>query len=198
VIAVEPVPEMRAKLAQTSPGAQAVDGTAERLPLPDGAADVITAAQAFHWFDADTALPELHRVLTPTGHLVLLWNSRDLNDPLQAALEDVLAPLRGAAIGQQAEGWRGPLDRSPLFGELEERRFRLEQQLTVEALCDRVRSTSFVASMTPVDREALLVEVRALAHGLPEPFAFRYVTEVYVIPRSSDRASIEGGTSIEG
>ena len=63
VIAVEPVAEMRAKLT----GVQALDGTAEEIPLPDGSADVITVAQAFHWFDHERALPELHRVLKPGG-----------------------------------------------------------------------------------------------------------------------------------
>lgn len=194
VIAVEPVPEMRALLE----GVEIVDGTAESLPLPDGCADVITVAQAFHWFDLDRALPELHRVLAPDGQLVLFWNSRDLDDPLQRQVEDLLAPRRGAVIAQQEHAWRGPLASSGLFGEAEERRFGYAQQFTVDDLCDRIASTSFVAAMRPVDREELLVRVRALAYGLAEPFPFRYVTEVHRIPRTSDRAVGDRGTSIKG
>jgi hypothetical protein len=52
--------------------------------------------------------------------------------------------------------------------------------------------------MSPIDREELLVRVRALAAGLEEPFPFRYISEVHVIPRSSDRGPGEGGTSIQG
>jgi hypothetical protein len=37
--------------------------------------------------------------------------------------------------------------------------------------------------MSPVDRDSLLVRVRALAHGLDEPFPFPYLTEVHVYPR---------------
>lgn len=194
VIAVEPIAEMRAFIE----GAEVVDGTAEDLPFPDGAADLVTVAQAFHWFDLDRALPELHRVLRPGGQLALVWNMRDLNDPLQRAVEDLLAPLRDEVPGQQLGSWREPLERSPLFGTGGTREFRYEQRLTADDLCGRVASTSFVAAMRPVEREELLVRVRALAHGLDEPFAFPYKSEVHIVPRSSDRGAEAGGTSIKG
>jgi SAM-dependent methyltransferase len=180
VVAVEPIPEMRALI----PDVEAVDGTAEELPFADGAADVVTVAQAFHWFDHDRALPELHRVLRRGGALALVWNMRDLDDPLQRGVEDLLAPVRGETPLQQVGYWREPLERSPLFAPGEIRRFRYEQRFTTDDLCDRVASTSFVAALSPVDRDSLLVRVRALTHGLPEPFPFPYLTEVHVYPRA--------------
>jgi SAM-dependent methyltransferase len=194
VIAVEPVAEMRAKLD----GVEARDGTAEELPLPDESAEVITVAQAFHWFDHARALPELHRVLRPGGHLVLFWNMRDLDDPIQRAVEELLRPMRGSLASQMGRAWREPLDRSPLFGPVEERNFRYEQQFTTDDLCDRVSSTSFVASLSLDARLELLARVRALTHGVAEPFPFPYKTEVYVIPRRSDRGDVLRGASIEG
>ena len=197
VVAVEPIAEMRA-LIGWSDEIEVVDGTAERLPLPDESADVVTVAQAFHWFDHERALPEFHRVLRPGGFLALFWNSRDLDDPLQNGVEKLLAPLRGAVIGQQQGTWRAPLDESPLFGAPEEEAFHYEQRFTTDDLCDRVLSTSFVASMGSVEREELLVRVRALTVGLDEPFPFSYRTEVHVIPRSRDRALKRRGTSFQG
>ena len=194
VVAVEPIPEMRAKIE----GAEVVDGTAEGIPLADGSVDVVTCAQAFHWFDLDVALPEIHRVLKPGGSLVLFWNMRDLDDPIQRGVEDLLAPHRHYVIGQQEGTWRAPLAASPLFGAAEVGGFRYEQQFTTDDLCDRVVSTSFVAAMSRVEREELLVRVRALTQGVPEPFPFPYVTEVHLIPRSSDRAKNGRGTSIQG
>jgi SAM-dependent methyltransferase len=198
VLAVEPLPEMRAQLVEAVPGVEALDGTAEDVPLPDAAADVIVVAQAFHWFDFDRALPELHRVLRPGGHLVLFWNMRDLADPVQAGVEALLEPLRLRVMAQHQGVWREPLEQTPYFGAAEVRQFRYEQQFTADDLCDRVASTSFVAAMPPAEREAVLVRVRALARGLPEPFPFPYRTEVLVIPRSSDRAVHAPGTSIKG
>ena len=197
VVAVEPVAEMRAKLEQVVPGVEALDGTAESMPLPDGAADAITVAQAFHWFDRERAYPELHRVLAPGGFLVLLWNTRDLADPLHSAVEELLAPLRGTVQWQQSVEWQPEVKGSPLFGPIEQRTFALEQQLTVDGLAERVGSTSFVAATAEAEREALLDRVRALTAGVEEPFAFRYRTDVFVIPRlrgvSPDRRpTIEG------
>ena len=198
VVAVEPVPEMRAKLVAAVPGVDVMDGTAEELPFADGAADVVVVATAFHWFNHARALPEIHRVLRPGGHLVLFWNMRDLESPLQVGLEALLRAARDGVAGYPAGVWREALERSPLFGPLEERFFRFEQSFTAADLADRVASTSFVATMPGPEREALLVRVRALAEGLSEPFPFPYRTEVQVIPRSSDRAANERGTSIQG
>jgi SAM-dependent methyltransferase len=179
VIAVEPVAEMRALIRE----AEAVDGTAEELPFADGSVDVVTVAQAFHWFDFDRAIPEIARVLRRAGKLALVWNMRDLADPLQRDVEDLLAPLRAEVPLQQQGTWRDPIAQSPLFGAGEVREFRFEQRFTDDHLCDRVASTSFVAAMPPVARDALLARVRALTVGLEQPFPFPYKTEVHLLPR---------------
>jgi SAM-dependent methyltransferase len=197
VIAVEPVAEMRAKLGGVC-GAEVLDGTAEQIPLPDATADLVTVAQALHWFDLDRALPEMHRVLRPGRCLALFWNMRDLDDPLQRGVEELLTPLRGAVSAQHYGAWHRPLEESSLFGAPEIRRFDHAQQLTADDLCDRVASTSFVATMSSGARGELLERVRGLTEGMTEPFAFPYETEVYLIPRSSDRDEKEGGTSFEG
>jgi SAM-dependent methyltransferase len=184
VIAVEPIDEMRAKLAEIAPSAELIAGTAEELPLEDASADAVTVAQAFHWFDHERALPELHRVLKPGGLLVLIWNSRDLDDSLQREVEKLLKPLRKEVIGQETGAWREPLRRSPLFLQPEEAWFRFDQRLTADGLSERVASTSFVAAMNEDERASLLLRVRALVAERDRTFAFPYVTEVYVAERA--------------
>jgi SAM-dependent methyltransferase len=184
VVAVEPIAEMAAHID----GAEVLDGTAEEIPLADGTADVVTVAQAFHWFDHDLALPEIHRVLRDGGSLVLVWNMRDLDNPVQRGVEDLLASRRAETPLRLLGTWRAPLAESPLFGPGVKGGFGYEQRFTTDDLCDRVASTSFVAAMSPLDREELLVRVRAVTHGLEEPFPFPYKTEVEIIPRTSDRA----------
>jgi ubiquinone/menaquinone biosynthesis C-methylase UbiE len=72
VVAVEPAKGMLEQLEAELPAATTVDGTAEAIPLPDGQADAVVAGQAFHWFDAERALPEIARVLRPAGRLGLV------------------------------------------------------------------------------------------------------------------------------
>ena len=82
ILALEPVEAMRAKLVESVPGVELVDGTAEAIRLPNGSVDAVVVAQAFHWFDAIRALSEIHRVLRPGGRVVLAWNRRDEIGPV--------------------------------------------------------------------------------------------------------------------
>jgi SAM-dependent methyltransferase len=179
VLAVEPIAEMRALIDV----GEALDGTAEDIPLADGSAELVTVAQAFHWFELDRALPEIHRVLRPGGALALIWNVRDLDDPLQREVEELLAPLRGRLSAQREGKWRAPLSASLLFGDLEAAEFRHAQLFTAGDLEERVASTSFVAAMDEEERRPLLEQVRDLVADREEPFPFPYVTEVLVSPR---------------
>ena len=90
VTAVEPLPEMLEQILTSAPGAFALLGSAEIIPLPDASADVVTCAQSFHWFEHAVALPEIARVLRPGGRLALVWNSRDDRDPWMSRLSAII------------------------------------------------------------------------------------------------------------
>jgi ubiquinone/menaquinone biosynthesis C-methylase UbiE len=82
VYGVEPNDEMRAAAEQLLGGYPlftSVAATAEATSLPDHSMDMITVAQAFHWFKHDLARQEFMRVLKPNGWVVLVWNL-ELND----------------------------------------------------------------------------------------------------------------------
>ena len=96
------------------PGVEVLAGSAEELPLPDASADAVVAASAFHWFDTERALPEIHRVLRPGGALATLGNGRDLADPLQQAIQEIVGrylPTVGEILS-----WIPIVEASPLFG----------------------------------------------------------------------------------
>ncbi len=54
-------------MADLLPMVDALDGTGEAIPLPDGAADVVTFAQSWHWVDRDAGAAD--------GTLGLVWTS---------------------------------------------------------------------------------------------------------------------------
>ncbi|ATG50962.1 SAM-dependent methyltransferase [Brachybacterium vulturis] len=55
--------------------------TAEATGLPTGSAELVTVAQAWHWFDARAASAEVARLLTAGGVLALVWNRLDVTIP---------------------------------------------------------------------------------------------------------------------
>ena len=178
VVAVEPVAEMRAALPV---GARALDGTAEELPLKTGSADAVAVAQAFHWFDGDAALAEIHRVLRPGGALALVWNRRRMDEPLNQAIEALVTPHRGRTSTFHTGAWRAAFERTKLFGPLEERVFANEQSLDADGLVDRVASISFIATLDEKERTEVLRHVRALAG--PAGVTIHHDTEVQVADR---------------
>lgn len=96
VLAVEPNLEMR-KAAESILASYSqftsVAGTGEETSLDDSSVDLITVAQAFHWFDWPKAINEFRRILKPRGQLALVWNRRDLKDAFQHAYEAMLRKL---------------------------------------------------------------------------------------------------------
>lgn len=58
-----------------------VQASAEDTGLPAASADLVTSAQAWHWFDHDLATAEVLRLLRPGGVLALVWNSLDVAIP---------------------------------------------------------------------------------------------------------------------
>jgi SAM-dependent methyltransferase len=176
VTAVEPIRGMRELLAEVVPDVDVVDGTAEAIPLADGTADAVTVAQAFHWFDAEVALGEIHRVLRPGGVLALVWNVRDESHALHQRYAETIRDYRGGDYPEQLS-YSEHLARSPLFDGYEEREFRHAQLLDADGLVARAQSVSFIAALPEEERAALLERIRALAP--PGTFEFPYVTKLF-------------------
>jgi SAM-dependent methyltransferase len=81
VFGVEPNADMRQageEYLAKYPRFSSVVGTAESTGLPDQSVDLVTAAQAAHWFDRENARREFQRILKPTGCVALIWNDRRL------------------------------------------------------------------------------------------------------------------------
>jgi ubiquinone/menaquinone biosynthesis C-methylase UbiE len=162
VIAVEPLAEMRARLAERLPGVEVRAGLAEDTGLPDESADAVTVAQAFHWFSSDEALAEIQRVLVPGGLLFLVWNRRDVSDPVQAEISRLIAPYIGDAPSYASGRWQEVMGGTRRFESAGEHHSRLEQVVDRQGIIDRVASTSYIANLPDEERMRLLDEIARL------------------------------------
>jgi SAM-dependent methyltransferase len=171
---------MLALLRKTLPDVEALAGTAESIPLADDSVDVVTVAQAFHWFRHAQALQEIDRVLHPGGHLVLVANNRPPDDPIHAALTGLLARYKGDTPRRAEQRWPEIVLGSGLFRSVAERHLSNPQLLGPGGLVERFHSTSFIAALPEEERERALAEVRELEAGLPAPIVLPYDTELLV------------------
>lgn len=74
VEAVEPDARMLAVLARNNSAARCHESDSTAIPVEDQSLDAVLVADAWHWFDAEATISELHRVLKPGGWLGLVWN----------------------------------------------------------------------------------------------------------------------------
>jgi ubiquinone/menaquinone biosynthesis C-methylase UbiE len=179
LIAVEPVAGMRRKLVEALPAVEALAGTAEALPLSDASVDFVFCGQAFHWFDGDRALAEIHRVLRPGGGLALVWNVRDETVEWERRLTELIKRYESNAPRKRWGRWREAFERTELFTPLERRDFVHTQEGDVETMLARVGSISFVSALPDDERKQFLAEVRSLVEPYGSPLVMHYRTEVY-------------------
>ena len=184
VVAVEPSEGMLAVLRRAAPEAEALAGTAERIPLEDASVDAVVVAQAFHWFDHDVALPEIHRVLRPGGELGLTWNRRDLTDPAHAALERAISPWGTDTPRHRDRPWADAIERTPLFEPLEEAELPNDQELPPGGLVERASSISYIAALPDETRREALAELAAFEAAAPQPIVLPHICELFAFRRA--------------
>jgi len=156
VTAVEPDEGMRAEFTRRLPDLPVLDGTAERIPLPDGAADAVVAGQAFHWFDVQPALTEIARVTRAGGTFLALWNSDDVTVPWVAEFGE----LTRTSISRSWRSFSGELPSHEQWEPFERGRFRHTQRRTAESLLATVATHSHMLVAPPEERETTLTRLR--------------------------------------
>jgi SAM-dependent methyltransferase len=119
----------------------------------------VLVAQAWHWMDADRAIPEVARVLRPGGRLGLVWNTRD----------ERLGWVRelGRIIGSDGDGGRVDVTLPEPFTELARHQVEWTSYLTPQALIDLVASRSYCITSPAEVRTRTLDRVRELLSTHP-------------------------------
>ncbi|HEX4324978.1 MAG TPA: methyltransferase domain-containing protein, partial [Gaiellaceae bacterium] len=161
------------------PEAEAYEGSAESIPLPGESVDAAFAGQAFHWFDREQALPELHRVIGAGGGLTLLWNWWDDRDPLQHELGELIG-FAGHAPYRNEE-----LPGEPWFREVSRTVVETVQESSPDALVGYLSTASAFLVAEPAEREESLHAVHEIASRYGERFTLPRLTYVFAFERLS-------------
>ncbi len=165
VVGVEPDDRMRAVLAQEVPGARAVVGKGEAIPLPDHCADAVMASSSWHWMDPEATLAEVARVLVPGGVLAVMWTGPNPDGPL---MTQGRAMLSGSELGSEiAQDMDRPTPSLEIpagapFGPVERESFTWDIALTADDLIGLIGTLSWVITMEDERRERVLEEARRL------------------------------------
>lgn len=164
-------------------------GEAGTTGLDRASVALVTVAQAFHWFGADAALAEFHRVLQPGGHVAAVWNLRAAS-PFMAEYQALLR--RFSSEYAVMESWEESLARLRAHPRVEvPRDFEAPnaQAFDFEGLQGRSWSSSYVFRGV-TDRQGFDRALRSLfvAHARDGAIEFPY-RSVGLVFRVSTAAS---------
>jgi SAM-dependent methyltransferase len=202
VTAVEPGKAMlellRTRAADEGLLVSTIQANAESTSLDPASVDLVTAAQAFHWFAKDEALAEVARILRPGGGLALFWNVRDAErsafladyaELLKRFAESADDPGIGRyeAIGRDET--RRALEAAAGFEAPELIQLHQEVQMTDEEFMGMAFTASYVrAGMSPERQDRLRLDLAALLgrHRLSDgrPFPVPYRIDLWIARRS--------------
>ncbi|GAC1544799.1 MAG: class I SAM-dependent methyltransferase [Polyangiales bacterium] len=177
VIGVDPNAAMLTRARERGGPARFVLGDAHATTLPDACADLVVAAQAFHWFDVPRALDEIARVLRPTGSGAAFWNVRAATPAMDAYEALLLARSREYATLRTPEQTIAAIAASDRIESPVEAEFPNVQRFDWAGFRGRVFSSSYVVHGVD-DLPAFEVELRALfdAHARDGVLDFAYRT----------------------
>ena len=186
VTAVEPNAPMRSAAEhwlQAYAGFDAVGGGADATGLPDASVDLVTVAQAFHWFDEDAARREFARILRPRGLAAIWWNSRRLGGTRFLEGYEALLLAYGTDYTSVAERYADDARMRAWFGDgfRGAARFEHAQRLDFEALRGRLMSSSYAPKAGHPRHEPMLHALRELFDSCAEngTVSFDYDTRIF-------------------
>lgn len=142
ITAVEPNAEMLEKFRLNLPNIRIINAPAENTGLADGKFGLVTAAQAFHWFDKEKFKAECQRIFTEKGRLAVIWNTRTESD-MQRERNDIFQRIAGQYDSVKGNlNYDGKFAPEKFFSEYESVSFLQSMKMNMEQYvgCEMSRS----------------------------------------------------------
>lgn len=185
VYGVEPNKEMREaaeRLLSEYQNFISIDGSAEETKLDNSSVDIVTAGQAFHWFDLNNAKKEFRRILKSNGYVVLMWNIRITEDSefmrrYEKLLNDYGTDYKEVKCGNMKEE-----DMQRFFeGRYKIKKFKNADSFDLEGLKGRILSASYAPAEAEQGYKEMIKEIEKMFEEFKKngKVTINYICEVY-------------------
>ena len=186
VVAVEPNEAMRLesdRRLSTYPNYTSIDGTAEHTKLDSNSIDLVTAAQAFHWFDLEKTKIEFERILGVNGKVLLIWNRR--NPDASEFLAQYEALLKSSIAEYNRVNHANATDSAiaVFLGDgMTTAEFASYQEFDLDGLKGRLQSSSYCPVEGTSEHSELMNALTSLynEHASDSGVKFEYSTQLYL------------------
>ena len=159
-----------------------VAGTAENTTLAEHSIDLVTAAQAAHWFDQQRARREFVRILKPGGWCVLIWNQRQTDSTAFLQAYERLLLTYGTDYKEvRHENTTVNIDSFFAPSKFSAHVFEMRQEFGYQGLKGRLLSSSYAPAEGHPQCVPMLKEMRQIfdKFNVNGKVAFEYNTRVY-------------------
>lgn len=169
VVAVEPNDAMRGLGIKRTADLDNVcwfEGTGEETGQPSDNFAMVTFGSSFNVTDRARALQETKRLLKPRGWFAAMWNHRDLDDPIQKAIEDIIkAAIPEYGYGTRREDQTEVIDASGLFGKVHYIEGSVEHRQTVPDVVEAWRSHATLHRQAGDKFYGIIDEIEKMLHA---------------------------------
>ena len=185
VTAVEPNDAMRAIGRRHERATlRYVDATGEATGLSDGAFALVAYGSSFNVLDPARALREAVRLLCAGGAIALMWNHRDLDDPLQDAIERAIhRRVPDYAYGTRRADPSAQIEASGAFGAVRTIEHRFRHRTSSADFLDGFRAHATLLRQAGDARDAVLADIAALV-GDGDTLAVPFATRIWYARRT--------------
>ncbi len=185
VWAVEPNDTMRAngvKRTAEYPNVQWFEGVGEDTGMESDTFKLVTFGSSFNVCDRQKALAETSRILKADGWFACMWNHRNLEDPIQQSIEEVIKRnIPGYTYGTRREDQTETINQSGLFGPVKFLSGQVEHHLKAEDFIEGWKSHGTVYRQSPEVFEKIIAEIRqVIEHLHQETIVVPYTTRIWM------------------
>jgi len=185
VYGVEPNASMREaaeEFLRDFPNFHSIDGRSTATTLSDSSIDIVTAAQAFHWFDPEPTRVEFKRILKPGGRVALIWNERQLDTtPFLIEYEQLLLKYANDYTKVRHDNINETALAEFFRADFRTATFPNEQVLDFGGIKGRVTSSSYMPAESDERYPAMVGELKTLfdKHAESDRISLLYNTNVF-------------------